>query len=110
MRYLRFFVNYSKKDHDPEIKKVIKQNIGGIINLSKERLIDEFKKLILSNGFLNIYKDHFSQDLLLLIFPQLKNLNVFKKLNKYNKNNRGKVNQEIHVFILPKKKFLVLFK
>ena len=86
LRYLRFFVNYSKKDHDPEIKKVIKQNIGGIINLSKERLIDEFKKLILSNGFLNIYKDDFSQDLLLLIFPQLKNLNVFKKLNKYNKN------------------------
>ena len=86
LRYLRFFVNQSKKDHDPEIKKVIKQNIGGIINLSKERLIDEFKKLILSNGFLNIYKDDFSQDLLLLIFPQLKNLNVFKKLNKYNKN------------------------
>ena len=86
LRYLRFFVNYSKKDHDPEIKKVIKQNLGGIINLSKERLIDEFKKLILSNGFLNIYKDDFSQDLLLLIFPQLKNLNVFKKLNKYNKN------------------------
>mgnify|MGYP001177420006 CR=1 FL=1 len=86
LRYLRFFLNYSKKDHDPEIKKVIKQNIGGIINLSKERLIDEFKKLILSNGFLNIYKDDFSQDLLLLIFPQLKNLNVFKKLNKYNKN------------------------
>ncbi len=96
LRYLRFFVNYSKKDHDPEIKKVIKQNIGGIINLSKERLIDEFKKLILSNGFLNIYKDDFSQDLLLLIFPQLKNLNVFKKLNKYNKN------------ILTKKDFIFL--
>ncbi len=86
LRYLRFFVNYSKKNHDPKIKKVIKQNLGGIVNLSKERLIDEFKKLILSDGFFNIYKDDFSKNLLLLIFPQLKNLNVLKKLNKYKKN------------------------
>ena len=86
LRYLRFFVNYSKKNHDPKIKKVIKQNLEGIVNLSKERLIDEFKKLILSDGFFNIYKDDFSKNLLLLIFPQLKNLNVLKRLNKYKKN------------------------
>ena len=96
LRYLRFFVNYSKKDHDPKIKKVIKQNLGGIVNLSKERLIEEFRKLILSNGFYNIYKDDFSQSLLLLIFPQLKNSKVLKKLNKYNKN------------ILAKKDFIFL--
>tara|TARA_B100001175_G_scaffold315955_1_gene328686 strand:- start:434 stop:1708 length:1275 start_codon:yes stop_codon:yes gene_type:complete len=86
LRYLRFFVNYSKKDHDPEVKKVIKQNIGGIINLSKERLIEELMKLVLSSGFINIFKHNFSQDLLLLIFPQLKNLNIFKKLNKYSRS------------------------
>ena len=46
--------------------------------------------------FLNIYKHEFSQDLLLLIFPQLKNLNIFKNLNKYNRS------------ILSKKDFIFL--
>ena len=34
LRYIRFFLNYSKQSHQPEIKKVIKQNISGIKNLS----------------------------------------------------------------------------
>jgi tRNA nucleotidyltransferase/poly(A) polymerase len=52
LRYVRFFLNYSKIQHSSEIKKIIKQNIDGVKNLSKERLIDELKKLILSKGFL----------------------------------------------------------
>ena len=40
LRYLRFFLNYSKLKHDLEIKKVIKKNIDGISKISSERLIE----------------------------------------------------------------------
>ena len=44
LRYVRFFLNYSKEEHNSNVKKIIKQNINGISKLSKERLIDELKK------------------------------------------------------------------
>ena len=34
LRYLRFFSAYSLKDHQPEIKKSIMQNISGVVGLS----------------------------------------------------------------------------
>jgi len=83
---VRFFLSYSKQAHNPEIKKIIKQNISGILNLSKERLLDELKKLFLSNGFVKLNKDEFSQEILLLIFPQLKNIDIINKLSKYSES------------------------
>ena len=35
LRYLRFFLKYSKKPHNLEILKLLKVNIGGITKLSK---------------------------------------------------------------------------
>jgi len=84
LRYVRFFLNYSKHSHNKEIKKIIKKNINGIKNLSKERLIDELKKIILSKGFVKLNKDSFCKEIILIIFPQLKNLNIFNKLSKYS--------------------------
>ena len=86
LRYLRFFINYSKHDHENNIKKIIKQNITGAVNLSKERLLDELKKIVLSKGFLNLNKDSFSKELLLLIFPQLKHIKIFNNLSKYSQS------------------------
>ena len=82
LRYIRFFLNYSNQDHKLNVKKIIKQNISGVIKLSKERLIDELKKLVISNGFIKICDDIFCKEVLLLIFPQLKNIDIIKKLNK----------------------------
>ena len=87
LRYIRFFLNYSKIDHDPEIKKIIKQNIDGVSNISNDRLLDELKKLVLSKGFLKINNDSFSLEIILLIFPQLKNIQIFKNLNSYATQN-----------------------
>ena len=87
LRYIRFFLNYSKNSHDPNIKRIIRQNINGVINLSKERLINELKKIVLSNGFLKINEDEFCRKIILLIFPQLKNINVFNSFNKYALEN-----------------------
>ena len=74
LRYLRFFLNYSKQPHKEEVIKIIKTNINGISLISKERLLDELKKLLKSNQLEKLSKDRFSIDLILLIFPELKNL------------------------------------
>ena len=82
LRYIRFFLNYSKQDHRLNVKKIIKQNISGVTKLSKERLIDELKKLVISNGFIKICDDEFCKEILLLIFPQVKNIDIIKKIIK----------------------------
>ncbi len=87
LRYVRFFINYSNHKHRPEIIKIIKRNIDGISKLSSERLLDEFKKITNSKNFLKLFEDDLSLELLYLIFPQFKNLENFKKLNSYAKNN-----------------------
>ena len=91
LRYVRFFLNYSKHNHKPEIIKIIKRNIGGISKLSSERLLDEFKKLTKSDGFLRLFQDKDCLELIEIIFPQFRNLNKFKKLNSHASNNLLKI-------------------
>jgi poly(A) polymerase len=91
LRYVRFFVNYSNHKHNSEIIKIIKRNIGGVSKLSSERLLDEFKKLTKSDGFIKLFNDKESLELIEIIFPQLKNLNSLKKINSYAYNNLFKV-------------------
>ena len=97
LRYVRFFLNYSKQEHQLIVKKIIKQNISGIVKLSKERLIDELKKLVISNGFINIGDDEFCKEIVLLIFPQVKNIDIFKKLNK---NYKSEILKKDFIFLL----------
>jgi len=91
LRYLRFYLNYSNHKHQSKIIKIIKKNINGISNISSERLIDELKKITRSNGFLKIFKDKESLELIEIIFPQLKNIKNFKKLNSYALENLLKI-------------------
>ena len=91
LRYIRFFVNYSNRKHDSKIIRIIKKNIGGVSQLSSERLLEEFKKLTKSDGFLKLFDDKESLELIEIIFPQLKNLNSFKKLNSHAHQNLSKV-------------------
>ena len=86
LRYLRFFLNYSKQPHNLEILKKLKMNIDGISKLSKERLLDELKKIIKVNTLEKLSKDKLSLDLILMIFPELKNIGVFSNLNTNSKN------------------------
>tara|TARA_B110000008_G_scaffold196704_1_gene195178 strand:+ start:27 stop:1301 length:1275 start_codon:yes stop_codon:yes gene_type:complete len=91
LRYIRFFLNYSNHKHNPEIIKIIKRNIGGVSKISSERLLDEFKKLSKSDGFIKLFSDKESLELIEIIFPQLKYLSSFKKQNSYATNNLSKV-------------------
>ena len=83
LRYLRFYLVYSKHKHDFETTKIIKKNIKGISNLSKERLLDELKKYVKSNVLTKLSKDKFSLQLFEIIFPQIKNIKIFSNPNSF---------------------------
>ena len=87
LRYIRFFLNYSKKKHNVSVTRIIKKNLDGFSKISPERLLDEFKKLVRSKGFLKLTKDKFCFEIINLIFPQFKNLRIFGNLNSFAKNN-----------------------
>ena len=91
LRYIRFFLNYSKQEHSN------KQNISGISNISSERLLVELKKIILSKYFLKLFKDPFCEEIIRLIFPQFKNFEIFKKLNNFAKKNLKEVD---YIFLI----------
>jgi len=87
LRYIRFFLNYSKHEHDRDITKIIKKNLEGVSKISSERLLDEFKKLFNSDRFLKLNEDEFCCEIIILIFPQFKNIHLLKNLHKYAKDN-----------------------
>ena len=91
LRYIRFFLNYSKDKHTSKIIKIIKKNLSGVSNISSERLLDEFQKLLKSKGFSKLGKDQECLEIIRLIFPQLKNISIFNKLNKFAEKNFFKV-------------------
>ena len=91
LRYIRFFLNYSKHNHDSKVIRIIKRNIDGISQLSSERLLDEFRKLTQSVGFIRLFKDKDCLEIIEIIFPQFKNLQKFKKLNSYVNENLSKI-------------------
>ncbi len=91
LRYVRFFLNYSKRKHDPKIIRIIKRNLSGFSNISSERQLDEFQKLLRSEGFLKLAKDKDCLEIINLIFPQLKNISIFNRLNNFAKKSFTKV-------------------
>ena len=97
LRYLRFFLNYSKKPHNSKIIKSLKMNIHGISKLSKERLLDELKKLMKTDVLEKLTKDKFSLDLILIIFPEFRNIKIFSKLNM---NNKAFIKEKDFIFLL----------
>ena len=97
LRYLRFFLNYSKQPHDPKIIKVLKKNLIGVSNLSKERLIDELKKILKPNVLESLSKDKIILEILVSIFPQLKYFSIFSKLNT---NLRKILSEADFIFII----------
>ena len=85
LRYLRFYLSYSKEKHDLKTSKLIKKNIVGISNLSKERLLDELKKFVKSNILTKLSNDELSVELFQNIFPQIKKINLFSNPNPFVK-------------------------
>jgi poly(A) polymerase len=87
LRYIRFYINYSKEKHKAQTLRDIKKNLNGIAIISSERLLDEFKKLTRSNKFLKLTKDKDCIEIISLIFPQFKSFQILKNLNSYAEKN-----------------------
>ena len=97
LRYLRFFLNYSKQQHSKETIKKLKTNIIGILKLSKERLLDELKKIVKLEILERLSKDQISLEIILMIFPEFKNIKIFSKLNSTQKDL---LKEEDFIFLL----------
>ena len=82
LRYIRFFLGYSRNKHEKDTIKIIKQNLTGLKHVSKERQLQELKKIILHKNFDKINSDKLIRELFLLIFPELKNIHRINKLDK----------------------------
>ena len=61
-------------------------NIGGVSKISKERLLDELKKILKIDTLEKLSNDKLSTDIMLMIFPELKNIGIFSKLSEEKKN------------------------
>jgi len=86
LRYIRFYLNYSRQPHNLKTIKSLKMNIDGVSKLSKERLLSELKKIVNTDILEKLSTDSLSLNLILMIFPELKNISVFSKLNIIKKN------------------------
>ena len=96
LRYIRFFLNYSKQPHNSEILRKLKINIGGVSKLSKERLLDELKKIFKLDTLEKLINEKLSLELILIIFPELKNYNLFNKIN----SEKGNILKEVDFIFL----------
>ena len=86
LRYFRFFLQYSDKPHDQQVIKSIKKHINGINHLSKERIFDELKKILILNNLYSLFSQSDSKEVILSIFPQFKYHERLKIFNQLNKN------------------------
>ncbi len=81
LRYIRFYLGYSKNKHDKNTVKIIKQNLIGLKNVSKNRQLQELKKITYIKNFYKINSNILSRELFGLIFPELKYINRIDKLD-----------------------------
>ena len=80
LRYFRFYTQYNNHQHDIKIVQAIKKGLNGIKKISKERIIDEFSKILNLKNFYELFNDEFSCSVILTIFPQLKYYDRFRSI------------------------------
>ena len=100
LRYIRFFLGYSKNQHDKKTVKTIKQNLIGLKQISKDRQMQELKKIISNTNFNKINSDRIASELFLIIFPELKNINRINKLDNLGQEILKSKNFEFILSIL----------
>ena len=84
LRYFRFFLQYSKIDHDQFVIQSIKKNINGINKISNERIFDELNKILILRNLYNLFLHKQSREVILNIFPQFKSYERLKIISDLN--------------------------
>ena len=89
LRYFRFFIQFSKVNYDEYVINCIKKNQDKIENLSKAKLIEEFRKILLTGKAFKLFQDSFVKDLYLSVYRGIKyltRLEFDRKKKIFNKN------------------------
>ena len=88
LRYIRFFIQYSQIDYDEYVLNSIKKYQYNIENLSKARLIDELKKILITGLANHLFQNNYIKDLYLSVYKGIKYLTrlEFKRKKKIIKN------------------------
>ena len=79
IRFIRFNIMYNS-EVDPTTGKVIKLNLNGIKQISKERILDELYKILGLKNFINLNNNRYLKDLFSLVFPEFDNLGRLERL------------------------------
>ena len=100
LRYLRFYTQYSKEEHEPNTIQAIKQNINGINKISNERIFDELKKILSLKNVDKLFSNNISKEIILNILPQIKYYDRLNKINKLTNKKRYDVNLILALLII----------
>jgi poly(A) polymerase len=79
IRFIRFSLEYDNEIERTSIQ-AIKLNLGGIKKISKERILKELFKILVTKNFIKLNKNTSLKNIFLLIFPEFKNLERLNKL------------------------------
>ena len=97
LRYIRFSLQYNSADDQSTIK-IIKVNLNGIKNLSKERLLMELFKIFKLENFETLVSKKDLKEIFSLIFPEFEKISRLKKWTLIK--NEAKKSNEIILSIL----------
>ena len=97
LRYIRFSVQYDSTN-DQSTTKIIKVNLNGIKNLSKERLLMELFKIFKLENFETLVNKKDLKEIFSLIFPEFEKISRLKKWTLIK--NEAKKSNEIILSIL----------
>tara|TARA_Y100000590_G_scaffold228730_1_gene258066 strand:+ start:41 stop:1339 length:1299 start_codon:yes stop_codon:yes gene_type:complete len=100
LRYLRFFVQYSKEDHDHNTTSSIKKNINGINKISNERIFDELKKILKLKNFHSLFDKDYLKEIFLNIFPQFKYYERLKTIYSLHKSIQDQIDVDLMLALL----------
>jgi len=81
IRLIRFKIMYGD-EIEPETSDVVKLNLNGVKQLSKERILIELFKILELKNFINLNKSVNLKELFSIIFPEFMNLDRLDRLNK----------------------------
>jgi len=81
LRFLRFSIEYQDFNIEDDVLKVIKKNLNGITNLSKERVYSELNKIINLDNLRDIFLTKDLYEILQVVFPEFKYLDRLKDIN-----------------------------
>ena len=100
LRYFRFFLIYSRVEHDKKVISSIKRNINGLNKISNERIFDELKKILKLKNINNLFIDTSSKEIILSVFPQFKFYERLKKIDNLNLSLRKAYDNELILALL----------